>query len=327
MPERSTVVQTIQVGPEVAYGTPVAATKKLQSVTLDFQGEGNVDTFRPSGNKYVTLAAQGREWSTARLGGRATYTELGYLLAAHVDAPDIAQQGGTAAYQWTFTPDPESEDAPKSFTLEQGSALRSHRFAGLVIPELGYNLTRERFEITGSALAQAIADNVALTGALPPLPLVPILPKQCSVYADALPGNIGNTKLTRVHRVEWSQGNRFLPEWVIDAAQTSYAAILEGEPSPTLRLVMQANAVGMGYLTQFRSGDKVYLRLKAEGATIAGIYKYTLIHDVCGVISEPWRFQDEDGAWLIAWAFRAADDDTLTYPYRFQLINTLTALT
>ncbi len=328
MAERSTVVQTIQVGPEGAYGTAVAATKKLQSATFDFSGEGSVDAFRPSGNKYVTLAAQGKEWSSARVGGRATYTELGYLLAANVCAPQIAQIAATAAYSWEYTPEPETEDTIKSYTLEQGSALRAQRYAGVVLPDFGYNLTRDRFELTGRALAMAIEDNHALTalGAGAVLELVPILPKQVSVYADATAAAIGGTKLTRVLRVEWANNNRFGPHWVIDSAQASYVATVETEPATTLRLVMQANSVGMGYLSQFRSGDKVFLQVKAEGATIEAGNKYTFIHNVCGVISEPWRFQDEEGVWCVGWTFRAADDDTLGYPYYFKLINKLTAL-
>ena len=325
MPERSTVVQTVQVGPEVAYGTAVAATVKLQASSFDFSGEGAVDVFRPSGNKYPTVAAQGKEWASARLAGRATYTELGYLLAANVAEPVIAQIGATAAYQWEFTPLPESEDTLVSYTLEQGSALRAHEFAGLVLPDLGYTLTRDSFELTGRALAKLISDGITLTPGLSPLALVPILPKQCSIYADSAFGSIGGTKLTRVLRIEWANNNRLGPHWVIDAAQSSYVATVELEPATTLRLVMQANAAGMGYLTQFRAGDKVFLRVKAEGAAI-DTEVYTLIHDVCGIISEPWRFQDTEGVWCVAWTFRAVDDDDLTYPYYFKLINRLTEI-
>ena len=88
---------------------------------------------------------------------------------------------------------------------------------------------------------------------------------------------------------------------------------------------MQANSAGMGYLTQFRAGTKVFLQIKAIGAAIAGSF-YTLIHNVCGIISEPWRFQDTEGVWCVAWTFRAVDDDTLTYPYYFQLTNKLTEI-
>ena len=326
MSERSTVVQTVQVGPESVYGTAVAATVKLQAATFDFSGEGSVDVFRPSGNKYPTVGAQGKEWASARAGGRATYTELGYLLAMNVAEPVIAQIGVTAAYSWEFTPLPETEDTLTSFTLEQGSALRAHRFAGCLLPDFGYNLTRDRFELTGRALATAISDGFTLTGALSPLALIPILPKQCSIYADAAAGSIGGTKLTRVLRVEWANNNRFGPHWVIDSSQSSYAAVVETEPAATLRLIMQANSVGMGYLTQFRAGTKVFLQIKAIGGVVDGAEVYTLIHNVCGIISEPWRFQDEEGVWCVAWNFRAVDDDTLTYPYYFKLINALTEI-
>lgn len=327
MPERSTVVQTIQVAPEAALGTALAATKKLQTVTLDFSGEGNVDTFRPSGNKYATFAALGEEWSSARLSGRATYTELAYLLAANVTAPVIVQAGaGPLAWKWTYTPLAGSEDSPKSFTLEQGSAMRAQRYAGLLLPDFGYTLTRKSFELTGRAFAGAIEDNHALTAGCTPLALVPILPKQVKVYADPTAATIGTTKLARCLRVEWANNGRFNPHWVLDSDSASYVAAVEAEPATSLRLVMQANAVGMGYLTQMRAGDKVFIQIKATGGIIEGAVPYSFTHNVCGIISEPFKFQDEEGVWCVAWNFRVADDDTLTYPYKIEMVNKLAAL-
>ena len=82
MPERTTVTQVVQVAAETTEGTAVAANKKLPSVTISPALKTNIDAFRPLGNKFQTIHAQGKEWSAAAVSMQPTYSELEYLMAS-----------------------------------------------------------------------------------------------------------------------------------------------------------------------------------------------------------------------------------------------------
>ena len=171
----------------------------------------------------------------------------------------------------------------------------------------------------------AVAETVA-GGAATSYTLNPILPEHVSIYMDSAYGSLGTTLLTRVLKASFKLNNRQSPLWPINAAEDSYAAVVETEPEATLELLVEADSVGMGLLTTARAGTKKFIRLEAEGDEIASPYNYKFTHDMCGIISAVGEFSDEEGVFAIPWTFKLAHDPTWGKAMDVDLINIITAL-
>lgn len=166
MPERASVLQRSQIGPEATPGTAVAATKRLGATSITIQPEGNINRFGPVGSKFDTIAAIGKEWASLGIEGYGSYSDLVYLLAGLIRNVTPAQQGGSAAYLWTFTPQAAAEDIVKTFTVEQGSVgagSRATRAPYGLFNSLRLAWNREGVNVTGDGMAQRIQDDVALS--------------------------------------------------------------------------------------------------------------------------------------------------------------------
>src|SRR5687768_754043 len=126
--ERQWINQVCQIGVESTAGTAVAANKRLSALSLLPNVKANVQRFRPQGYKYPTVTALGKEWTEAPLTGVPTYTEIVYPLSSVLGTAVITTPGGgTTSRLWTFNPSTTTDDAPKTFTIEMGSAVRAHR--------------------------------------------------------------------------------------------------------------------------------------------------------------------------------------------------------
>lgn len=334
MAERSTLNQVIQLGVETTPGTPVAASKRLASVSIEPSPTVETDQFRPAGQKYRSFATLGKESVTASLSGKLTYNELVYLLSSVVDEATITTPGGaTDARNWNFFSNPSGDDTPKTFTVEHGSSVRADRFAHGLITEFGLSISRSSCDISGTMIGMALEDGVAMTasGSVTQLDLLPVLPTHCSIYmADDHASLGGGTKLTRVLGVNWSLGSRFSPIWPIDAAlDTSFAAVIESEPDLSMSLTMEADAAGMGPLADLRDGATKYIRIEAVGSEIEPGENNRIIIDTCVQVVDTGGFQDNEGVYAVEWQFIGVNDPDWTGGARafdINVVNDLTAL-
>lgn len=326
MPERASLLQTVQIGLETTSGTAVAANKTLSSTSIEPGIQTNIRAFKPMGQKFTTVAAIGKEWVEAPISGQLSYTDWVYLAASGIQYTAPAQQESTTAYLWTNTPSQTAVDTVKTYTIEVGGAVRAHKFAYGLVNNLGYTITREEATVKGSMIGQRLTDGITMTATPTAIALKPILPTQVSIYMDPLYDDIGTTKLTRVLSIDFETGERFGPVWPIDAAQSSFAAHVETEPAAKFKLKMAADSVGMGLLSTMRTGAKKFFRVMAVGETIETTYEYDWTHDLCGVVTAVSEFSDEEGIYAIEWTFDATYDSDLTYAFKFLTTNNLTAL-
>ena len=336
MPERSYISQGIQLGIEGVEGVVSPANRKLSSVSIMPRPNMEFSQFRPQGNKFNTLSVMNREWSTADIEGFPTYTEIIYLLSSLMGAATITTPAGaTNARQWAFSINPTAADVPVSFTVEKGDGSFAERVAGLVVNSLNIGFSRTGDpELGGDAFARAYTTGVTLTAAPTELSLVPILPKDVSVYVDA-PGAtpetaLGTTKLTRVSNVAVNISDRYSQFWSLDAAQASYSAILEGEPGATVDLSHMADASGMAFLANARAGDTRMVRIEAKSSTLidAGIAAsaYRMTIDLAMKFSEVGDMSDEDGAVVIPYTGVIVYEPTWANAIRVQVVVPATAL-
>lgn len=328
MSERTTLTQITQIGVESKPGTAVAANKRLQAISIEPGIKTEIASFRPMGSKFPVLAALGKEWTEASISGQAVYTDLVYLLSSLLSyqAPTQITPETGLAYKWSFTPAQSAEDTIKTYTVECGSAVRAGRFAYGLVTSLGLSFGRDDVEVSGSMLGQLYEDGVTLTESPTAIEPVPILPTQIDVYLDDDVEDLGTTKLLRSFSAGFEIGDRFGPVWVLNSANDSWAAHVETEPSATLKLLVEANDVGMSLLSAMRTGAKRFIRIHATGPEIEANNNYELTLDLCGTVTEVSEFSDSDGIYAIEWTFQATYDAEWGKALTVDVVNTLSAL-
>jgi hypothetical protein len=310
MTTRPSVLQVAQWGAETTEGTSVAANRTLPSIPVGMAVAGEVNKYPALGFKAPTVAAPGREWTEVSIQDHApTYDELTYLLASALVNPSPVQQGGTTAYLWTFTPSPSAADTIATYTVEQGSSFRAHKATGVFVSELTLKGDRQSVTCSGKAMGRLFSDGITMTGSPTAVAQIPILPKHVDVYIDSTSGALGTTKQTRPLSWELSV-KRFAPLWVVDSANTSFAARIETEIELGLKLKMQADAQGMALLANFRSGALAYVRVVATSDAVAGTaYPYKLQWDgAFAVDGAPGEIADSDGVFALDWSLMGMSD-------------------
>lgn len=326
MAERSTISQVVQIGVETVPGTPVAAARRLQALSIEPSVSADVDVFRPQGQKFAALSSLGKEWVEADLSGRATYDEIVYPLSSVLTAATPVTTG--TGQRWTFSPSSTAEDSPRTFTVEHGSAFRADRFAYGLVNEFSMNFSRDSVELGGSMIGRALVDAIVLTAAPTAVPLVPILPTQIDVFMDNTYAGLGTTKLGRLLSAEFSLGSRYGPLWVLDSANPGFVAHVETEPDATLDLVAEADAQAMGLaLGAMRDGSTRFIRIRATGPVIgAGPTAYSFSLDVAAKVESPGDFSDEDGVYAIGPSLRIVHDAGWGKALSVEVVNSLATL-
>jgi hypothetical protein len=331
MPDRATVNQTVQIGVETVYGTKVPCNIRLQGISIDPSVQTNVDVFRAMGVKYPAVAVQGREWVQAAISGSPTFDELIYLLSSCVAASTPTLQGTAGAWKWDFNPSSTNPDTYKSFSVEHGSSSRADAFTGGVVTSLGFTITRERVDLTGQMIGQLLDNsNPAMTATPTGLPLVPIAARYFDVFLDNTSVGLGTTKLTRPLSVGFALDNRFGPVWAIDSSKTSFTALVETVPRAQVRLMVEADAVGMALLDTLRTGAEKFMRVKTAvtGANTtpnitgsAPALAYNFQFDAAMRVSAVSQFRDNGGIYAIEYTLDVVDDATWGKAFSFSLTN------
>lgn len=291
---------------------------------------------RPVGQKYASLLIPGKEMTEAEVSGMPVYTEIPYALASVINTPVVTQimDGAvpTGAYRWVFNSSTFGDDAPKTFTFEQGSGFRAHRFGNGIFTEYTWSWSREEIELGGTILGRAIEDGITLTASPVMLPQIPVRPADLSVYIDDTAVGLGTTKSLRTLKGETNISDRYSPLWVVDRAQTSFANTVEVEPTVEFKVTQMADAAGMAHMQAMRDGETRFLRLQGrgpviyEGATEPDNEYHTVTWDMAGQVGEVSSFSDEDGVYAIEWTFSTVHDPTWGKAFQVEVITTTTAL-
>lgn len=328
MAERTSVTQILQLGLESTPGTAVAADTLLPSLMLTTGIDGSFTEVRTNGYKYSTDQVIGKEWSTSKISGMPTYDELIYLLSS-VLVKVSPVTSDTSARTWTMNPSSSSEDTVATYTVEQGSAVRAHKFPYGIVSEFSMKGDRDKIEVGGTMIGRLFQDGISLSGSPTAVPQVPIFPKEVSIYMDSSTAALGTTKLTRVLAWEVNIRNRFAPLWVVDAANTSWVVPVETPIDAKVKLTVEADSQGMGFLTQMRDSAYRYLRIEATSPTLAGAASafYELTWDFAlNVGATPKEISDKEGVYATDWEFSLVHDGTWGKTQSCVLVNKVTGL-
>jgi hypothetical protein len=339
--ERSTSAQVTQIGLEATPGTAVAATRRLGSLTLSPSINAESEPFRPQGLKFPTLVVQNREWTEVDVEGTPTYEEVVIPLSGAIDTATVTQvmDGATptGAYEWTFTPDSEDADDPKTFTLEQGQAsTQAEMFSHLMFTGFGLEVSRSEVSLSGSGFARSAVSGHTLTpGLSTPEDLTPITPGQFCVYLGDTPADldIPANRLTRVISASPNIEDRFNPAWFVDCTQDSFTAFVENPDGVggEYGLTVEADDAGMAWLPRMREGTTHFLRLEATGPVIYNAGEQTDLRmlfrwDMAVKVLNADTWSDEDGIYAIPWTLQPVHDGGWGKAMEVMVRNTVSTL-
>lgn len=333
MPEVASIFSGVQIGAETTPGTQVAAGKLLNYMSLEPSIELEFSKFRPMGQLVASAVTPAKDSSSYAVSGQGTYSELIYPFCSLLTntTPTTVD---TTAKLWDFIPLGRSEDTIKTYTIETGSATRAQKagyglFTGL---ELTFNRT-DGITIGGTAVAQALADNITLTASPTALEDKPILPTHLDVYVDTTSAGLGGTKLTRDFNAVWRCNDKWGEVWPVNSTLASFGSHVNTEPTIQMELTVAADTQGMGLLADARLGSTKYIRLAAVAPAAYGFAgavsaPYQLLIDMAGKVSEINAFDDNDGVKVLTYTFDAIYDPAWsTGRYlRIQYQNKVTAL-
>lgn len=338
MTERASVVQKTQIGVESTPGTAVAASKQLQGTSIETNPQVTAQDFRPQGSKYNSIVAEQREWVQAPIRGYPSFGDMVYLLSSVMSAATVSQfmdgLTATGCYKWVFDSNNTTEDSPKTFTVEQGSSVRAHKWSYGIVQELGLKFTRSSVDLSGNFLAQRITDGITLTGSPTAVELIPMLATGFDLFIDPTSASLGTTKIGRLFDGDWKLGSRFNPIWPVDSAQTSWAAHVETAPALTFSMIVEADAAGMAYLTTLRAGSTVFARIRNIGPSIynTGVYaglaglNYQLTMDTALKVQNIGNFSDQEGVYAVQFEFLGVNDATWGKALHVEVQNKTSAL-
>src|SRR6266568_566109 len=283
-PERSSVNQTLQFGLEATPGVNVPANKLLQCFDIQLGAMADVKPYEPTGRKYPSIVIENSEWVEGTLGGELDYNGMGYALAGVCGAPVISAVGASAiAKSWVFTPPVTGSVQPQTFTIEQGennaygNAIYNHKVNYGLISELGYKGDRKAgFTVSGKVLAQALQRAITMTATPTAVALQPSAGKHFNFYLDATSAGLGTTQLLKVLNVDFSFANLYGMFFPMNRANLGYAAHVDLNPTCAIKLLLEADAIGMTPLSYLQAGTTMFLRVAGQGLVIDNNQTVTL---------------------------------------------------
>lgn len=180
------------------------------------------------------------------------------------------------------------------------------------------SLGNQAVTLTGTFTSLVASGSIALASAVtgvavanPETTPVPVPGSGITVtLADTWAGLSGASVTAKVISATLAIQDHWSPFWYMDSSKTSFGGHVEKAPNATLKLLMEADANGMGLLTTMRAGSQKFIRINCAGPNIATTYDNLFQINVCGVIPENGmgELKDEDGVYAVEWTFNIARD-------------------
>lgn len=329
MADNAILNQRLQVGMQASFNTPVAATKVLKTMGIDFGIHLETDTYFPNGNIFPSSVGLVQEWTEGDLSGILTYTEVVYPLSALLGAATITTPGGaTDARQWKWNPAANAVLSPVLLTAEKGSSVYAVRVPDVLLTgfNIGWSRT-DRIEIGGSVMGKRLEKAFTMTtiGSNPTVELVRVMPPQIDVYFDSAFAGLGTSKLLRSFAAGISLDDLYSAVWPLNSSLTGHDGYIPSQPSSESSMTLQADANGLAFLDDVRAGDTGYLRIAATGPIIEAAIPYSFTVDMAVQVSDVGTFEDSNGIYAIPWTFQPVDDG-VNPPLSITVVNKQTAL-
>lgn len=278
-PERSTVNQHLQIGPEStsSLGTNVAATKELLCFDMVMQPEGDTTFYRGSGRKYNAEQEQHTEWLSATWNGNMDYNGLIYPLVSIGGNVAAAAHGSSGtAKDWIITPPVTGSIVPRTYTVEQGDSNYAQKVNYTLFTDFGYTVERKATSMTGKTMSQALQIGITLTSNPTVVALATMPGKHFNFYADTSSGALGTTQLAKILKVQFAMNGVYGQFFPINRANASYANQVDLAPQTTLKMLLEADATALAFLAAWEQGTTYFVRTNAQGLVIDNLQIATI---------------------------------------------------
>ncbi len=283
MPNRASINVKTQIGVESTAGTSVAANKVLQAYDFKTGIKPVTKMVAASGRKYPASQMENKEWVGGTLTGSMDFNHLPYLLSSAWGIISPAAHGASAtAKDWVGTPPVTGSVTPQTYTFEQGDSVRAHKFTYGLVNKFGYNFTRDDTACSGDLIGQPLNDPITMTGSPTLVALAPIASKFWNIYLDATSAGLGTTQLLSPLSFNYEMGNIYMPAWFINRANIGFTSHVDGDPTCVAKLLVMADAQGMGLLSNLQTGATGFLRAEALGLIIDNLQTLTFGGGVTG---------------------------------------------
>lgn len=272
-PELTSANQHIQFGAESTsnLGVNVPANKLIQCFDLQWGPMADVKMYEATGRKYPTAQIENSEWVEGTLGGELDYNGIIYLLASTMGSVNPVAHGASAvAKDWIYVPPLTGSIVPQTYSIEQGdTAVRARKASYGLFTEYSFKGDRQAGITIGSKLlAQPMADGITMTASPTAVALAPVAGKHINVYLDSTSGTLGTTQLLKVLNLDYAFSGIYGPFFPFNRATIGWTAHVDLNPGCTIKVLMEADSVGMTELSFLQSGSTQFLRINAQGQVI-----------------------------------------------------------
>lgn len=328
---RATIAQRTQLVLETTYGTLPGTPqwKRLPTLAIKPKPENEAMSFREQGRKFPSVVIPNKEWSSASVEGALTYGELPFIYASLFGATTPADGGTSPDYlTWTMKPNNDTPDTPATFTMQHGdNSANGIQAGGMTVTGAKMSITRQECKLTATMIGQQwVVDTTLATANVADVENIPITPGSVSVYLDPTFANIGVTKLTHFLSLDFDVTDRWAPEWVVDASDTSFLQLVEAEPKSTVTLKLEANDEAMDFFDTYRAGTIGYLQVVATGTQITTNHNYSMTLSIPVEVKKLNEYSDEGGVYAIGFDLEAIADATAGYPMQLVVVNSTAAI-
>ncbi len=293
MPDRVSLNQRVQFGVETTSGTSVPANKLLSCFNIVMGVKPGITTYRGTGRRFPSVQEENTEYTEIPISGNLDYQGLSYLVSGPWGAATITTPtNGVNARAWAWTPPVSGAITPKTFTIEQGDGVvRSQKVNYGLVTGFSYKVTRHDTSCAGTAIAQQLQDGITMTASPTTVALSPVAGKHINLYVDTTSTGLGTTLYTRAFSIDYQYGNGFGPFWPLNRANLSFGGVADLPPACMVKLLLEADSVGMALLPHLQVGDFLYPRLDALGPVIDNTQTVTLGTQSSGTFTLTYKGQ------------------------------------
>lgn len=256
-----------QIGLETTAGTDVAAPTLLESVSVEFDPNIDIQKYRAMGRRYPRLAAVGNEYTAWTFAGKPTFDEMTYFLIAGLSGVIAPVTQGTLGKKYKTPMVLTGPQLPQTFSIQQGTTTRAQKVNFGVETDFTLKITDTTNDINGAGFAHAIQDSATLTASPTTKAFNPIAKPMWGLYIDTSAFGLGVTQMRTPLDIEFNWGSVQSMLYAINRTG-AYKNAVDTEPKATIKVIMEGDAQGMGLLPAVRLGSLQYIRLNAIGAQI-----------------------------------------------------------
>jgi hypothetical protein len=145
---------------------------------------------------------------------------------------------------------------------------------------------------------------------------------------DTTSAALGTTQLTKFLQATYALGGMYGPAWFVNRANPGFSAHVDLAPSADMKLMVEADEIGMSLLNNLRAGQTIFVRVEAIGDVIDAdnSISNTFQHDMALKVGKPGTFSDSNGIFAIEWDCQVVEDTGWGKAQVFTLTNLLTSL-